>query len=193
MVSLKKMKLRKITSFKRTKKGVDPVDVEEEPVPQISSAGSDPIMEEREDAENSTPSPAASAEEPNNENVEDDERTPPEEGRTSPMELDSAIKAGDDGSVMTEKDENEGGDDVLSTVKEEPSKEEAEEKAVADGVPSTIKEHDESLAQTNEEDVTIDTNPTEMPDISAACNSPTQAQAAFCGCFENITGIKLKL
>mmetsp|Transcript_27958 Transcript_27958/g.50585 ORF Transcript_27958/g.50585 Transcript_27958/m.50585 type:complete len:188 (-) Transcript_27958:182-745(-) len=187
MVSLKKMKLRKPTFKILGKKGASKeeiIEIADEPKPtvEITPVENDPIMEDREDADesNATPSPAASVEEEKSE-VDDEERSPPDEDDEEEMPV---VKAGDDDSVMTEANE---GDDALSTVKEEPSKEEAEAKAAEETAPPAEfpveEEESGSLAQTMDEDLTLDA--TEASTLhETGCTTPVHAPA-FCGCFGN--------
>jgi len=207
MVSLKKMKTR-VSSFKihRNKKAdnLEKVEknedeIEEDAAREIKPASSDPIMEDREDAEDTNAVASRSAEEERIQ-MEDDERSPPGDDETEPeaeaepeseTERDADAKADpapkDDDSVMTETDANAAGDDGLSTVKEEPSLEEAEEKASEETGPPAEKKQEESgsVTQTmddgDDEERTMDqTANSTLPDTG--CVSPVHAPS-FCGCF----------
>mmetsp|Transcript_26807 Transcript_26807/g.57007 ORF Transcript_26807/g.57007 Transcript_26807/m.57007 type:complete len:237 (+) Transcript_26807:105-815(+) len=156
MVSLKKMKIRTPSFRRKTKKErvekEETVEADELPTVQITPVENDPIMEDREDAEetNAAPAPSLSAEEERQ--VEDDERSPPAddeaepepeaEAEVEPEAEEPALKGIDDDSVMTEA--KEAVDDALSTVKEEPSKEEAEEKAAEESAPPAEKDQEDS-------------------------------------------------
>lgn len=206
MVSLKNMKT-KVSSFKihRNKKAEklekNENAIEEDAAREIKPTSSDPIMEDREDAEEMNVVASRSAEEERIQ-MEVDERSPPGDDEAEPeaeaeaepesetereadAEADPAPK-GDD-SVMTETNANAAGDDGLSTVNEEPSREEAEEKAVEETAPLSEKKQEESgsVTQTMDDgddgDRTMDqTANSTLPDTE--CVTPVNAPA-FCGCF----------
>ena len=126
-------------------------------------------MEDREDAATS----AVSVEEDRKHMDDNEERSPPAK--------EAVEENAEDDSVFTETNDADANhaDDVLSTVKEEPSKEEAEELA-----PTADKEQEEgaSLEQTmDSEDLTLDATATSTAH-DAGCTTPAHT-SAFCGCF----------
>lgn len=122
------------------------------PTVKITPVENDPIMEDREDDVDAAPAPSTPRSQP-----DEEERSPPAEEKADEM------------SVSTE----EGGGDTLSTVKEEPSKEEAEEKLME-------KEGSESVEQQETEEFTLDATAATSND--AGCTTPAN-MPAFCGCF----------
>mmetsp|Transcript_29352 Transcript_29352/g.62366 ORF Transcript_29352/g.62366 Transcript_29352/m.62366 type:complete len:156 (+) Transcript_29352:115-582(+) len=155
MVSMK-MKLKKPTFKilgKKHKKEESTITVE--PTIERTPVENDPIMEDREDADN-----VAQMEE---------ERHPTNDERSPPA---------DDGSVLTEVN------DDLSTVKEEPSKEEAEEDAAQESAPHAREQDTPSFVEKDtspsmDESLTLDAAITGPGDLSPV-HTP-----AFCGCFGN--------
>lgn len=197
MVSLKKMKIR-TPSFKLRKnksKKIDMLDeeVDVEPTVEITPVESDPIMEDREDTEETNVAPSRSAGEEITETT-DDERSPPDEAEAEPepeaeekveekvaeaepeaeLEVEPAAKAAEDESVVAEAEAT--GDDALSTVKEEPSKEEAEEKSAEEVVaPPAEKEPEarttptQTTEEDDDEDITLDATATTVNE--SGCNN----------------------
>lgn len=158
-------------SPKKSKKASEGTITVEETI-ERTPMDNDPIMEDREDA------PVEQAESESstlNERYQDDERSPVADETTEKP-------ADDEDSVMTEvKDAN--ADDALSTVKEEPSKEEAE--AIEEEEEKS--EHPISVIENNaasiDDTLTLDATAT-VNDVGPECTSPPAAPA-FCGCFSN--------
>lgn len=205
MVSLKKMKMKAASPFKRRGSKRDKVEMgkKEEPVEAVETVkvneeanvettpvDIDPIMEDREDAEETNANPSRSVEEERNE-VDDDERSPPDDDEVDPepepeAPPEPAAMKMDDESVMTEA--NAPVDETLSTVKEEPSKEEeeeTEEKVAEEPAPADEKQQGDSGSMTqtleldDDEDITMDATATTMQETG--CVTPVHAPA-FCGC-----------
>lgn len=162
------MKLKKpnFNILKKNKKDKEESTIIVEPtIERIPEAEeNDPIMEDREDADETN----VVAQEAERYTLDDDERSPP----------------ADDGSVLTETNASKND---LSTVKEEPSKEEeAEEKAVL---------AEEEAAPTADEEDTLEDTPSyvekkeSMMDESLTLDAPYVSPTnnpAFCGfCFSN--------
>lgn len=167
MVSIKKMKLKKPNFLGKQKPTKEHCEIDQEPsapTKEKSHVEYDPIMEDREDAATS----ALYVEEDRKHMDDNEERSPPAE--------EAVEENAEDDSVFTETND---ADDVLSTVKEEPSKEEAEDLA-----PTTDREQVEgaSLEQTIDgEDLTLDATATSTVH-DAGCTTPAHT-SAFCGCF----------
>lgn len=154
---------RKIKSplrMKLGKKKQNTVEIAEEPTVQITPARDDPIMEDREDID---PSAAAVKD------VDEDDRCPPEGDKYGSNEPIGVVQdVTDDDSVMTEPTADNA--DALSTVKEEPSKEEAElmaEKATSASATGEATMEEETLDETT----------------LGSSSSPANQLSAFCGCF----------
>jgi len=179
MVSIKKMKLKKPNFLgKKSPKKKDEIDDEPStPTVEITLVENDPIMEDREDAAEETST--ASVEEDRNHLDDNEERSPPTEEVVEEEESE-VIKTTEDESVITETND---ADDALSTVKEEPSKEEAEEKATEEPTLAAEKEQEgASLEHTmDDEDLTLDATATSTIH-DAGCTTPVHT-SAFCGCF----------
>jgi len=182
------MKLKK-PSFKiRGKKNQkeEIIEIAEEPKLTVETTPveveNDPIIEDREDADetNATPSPSASVEEETNE-MDDEERSPPDDDEAVVMASDddeAVVKAADDDSAMTD----------LSTVKEEPSNEETEENAAEEiaeeAAPPAEKEQDECASFTqmmDREDLTLDAST--ISTLHETGYTKLVHAPAFCGCF----------
>lgn len=182
------MKKPSFLGKKSPKKEKHQVEMDVEPAAptvEITPVENDPIMEDREDAAEKTSthySPVASIEEERKQMDDIEERSPPaeEEAEEEEEEL-GVVKAADDESVMTEANE---ADDALSTVKEEPSKEEAEEKAAEEPAPVAEKEPEgASVTHTmDDEDLTLDATATSTVHEPVGCTTPAHTPA-FCGCF----------
>jgi hypothetical protein len=136
-----------------------------EPEPAVEEEvqiDSDPIMEEREDANESDGVPSE-------ESRGSDERSPPA------AESQEAEQKVVDSSEPTDN-ANDAGKVSPPTVVEEPVKEEASDVAKpADDVPKDI-------AQSLDEDMTLDADATSFQD--EGCHTPANTPA-FCGCFAN--------
>lgn len=185
MVSLK-IKMKKKPSFKilgkKAKKEeykeentntitVEPTLVTVDPTPERTPVENDPIMEDREDKEEA----AAPIEE---------ERYPMSDERSID---DAAEDLAEDESVLTEAN---AADDKLSTVKEEPSKEEAEEKASQESAPTAKAQEEAHIHSSMEEKdtapsmddtATLDATDTTI-NLATGCPSPRYTPG-FCGCF----------
>lgn len=229
MVSLKKMKIR-TPSFKLRKnksKKIDILDEEadSEPTVEITPVESDPIMEDREDAEETNVAPSRSNGGEITETT-DDERSPPDDTEAEPEpeaeekaaeavaelgakpKAESTAKAAEDESVVTDAEAEATGDDALSTVKEEPSKEEDEEKSAGEvATPPSEKEPEaratptQTMEEDDDKDITLDATDTSVNESGCnndllktvpvqvpGCASPVNAPA-FCGCmFEKLLG-----
>jgi len=144
-------------------------------------------MEDREDTNETDASSEPSAEEERN-GVED-ERTPPVDD-----EAEGVVKAADDVSVVTENAED--ADDALSTVKEEPSREEetetteepekaTSEEPASEEAARPVEEEQESISLEQTADFTLDATAATIEEQERGCISPVYAPPAFCGCFSN--------
>merc|ERR1712194_450636 len=145
------------------------------PTIEMNPVENDPIMEDREDTAEETSaahSPAVSGEQGRKNEDDDEERSPPTEEEVGDEDEDlEPVKAADKESVVTEANE---ADDALSTVKEEPSKEEAEDKATEERAPTAGSgEH-----TTDGEDLTLDATATTVHE--GGCTTPVHA-SPFCG------------
>lgn len=190
-----------------------------EPTVEIKPVESDPIMEDREDVEQTNGPPSRSNVGEITETT-DDERSPPvdaeaesqpeaEEKAAEPdMTAESTAKVAEDESVVTDVEAEAMEGDALSTVKEEPSKEEAEEKLAEEVAAPPDEKEPEARAtptQTTEDDCDKNINPDAtattvnesgcnndllktVPVQVPGCASPVNAPA-FCGCmFEKLLG-----
>lgn len=183
MVSIKKMKLKKPNFLGKKSPKKETYEIDQEPsapTKEKKALENDPIMEDREDAAEGTS--AESVEEDRKHLDDNEERSPPAEDVVEEDEdEESELAKTEDDSVMTE---NNDADDALSTVKEEPSREEAEEKTAEEPAPTAEKEQEEgvSLEQTmDDEDFTLDATATSTVH-DAGCTTPAHT-SAFCGCF----------
>ena len=135
-----------------------------EPTLERTPVDDDPIMEDREDTEEGK-APM------------EGERYSVSEERSSPDYAGEELA--DDKSVLTEAN---AADDALSTVKEEPSKEEdeAEEKASQESPPISMVKKDATPSM--DDTLTLDATAT-TTNLVTGCPSPKYTQG-FCGCFE---------
>ena len=152
---------RKIKSplrMKLGKKKQNTVEIADEPTVQITPARDDPIMEDREDVD-----PSAV------EDVDEEDRCPPvgdKYGSNEPIGVVQDVT--DDDSVMTEPTADNA--DALSTVKEEPSKEEAE--LMAEKATSASATREATMEEETLDESTL-----------GSSSSPANQLSAFCGCF----------